>query len=68
MICHKKLRRTVIKGIPCGHISHKIGGGEVPLTEKNVRAEVWRNMISLEDLKRDMVDDFNQKLDGKSTP
>ena len=68
VICHKKLRRTVIKGIPSGHIPHSIGGGEVPLTEKNIRAEVWRKMISLEDLKTDMVEDFNLKLDGKSTP
>jgi hypothetical protein len=68
VICHKKLRRTVIKGIPCVYIHHNIGGGEVPLTEKNIRAEVWRKMISLDDLKTEMIEDFNLKLDGKSTP
>ena len=59
VICHKKLRRTVIKGIPCGHVSHKIGGGETPLTEKNIRAEVWRSMIGLEAFKQEIIDDFN---------
>jgi hypothetical protein len=55
VICPKKLRRTVIKGIPCGHITNQIGGGEIPLTDKNIRAQVWRRMVGLEAFKLELV-------------
>lgn len=51
VICDKKLRRTVIKGIPCGFIRHSTGGGEVALTEKNIRADVWRKITNLDGFK-----------------
>jgi hypothetical protein len=44
-----KLRRTVIKGLPCEFVPHKTGGGECCLDgEINIRAEVWRNIIKIE--------------------
>ena len=57
-----KLRRTVIKGIPCTFVPHRGGGGESCKDgDINIRAEVWRNAIGLDHFKSKMLAKFNSE-------
>jgi hypothetical protein len=59
---YNKLRRTVIKGIPCDFVPHRVGGGEnCKPGEINIRAEVWKNVINLDSFKKKCVEKFNNE-------
>ena len=57
-----KLRRTVIKGIPCTFVPHRGGGGESCQDgDINIRAEVWKNAIGLYNFKQKILAKFNSE-------
>ena len=49
----KKLRRTVIYGLPCEY--HVEGPG----IKKNLRAFVWKQFTNIDEFKKEMIEDYN---------
>ena len=55
-----KLKRTVIKGLPCNFVPHRTGGSEFAKNGQiNIRKQVWNMVTSLDSLKKSCVDKFN---------
>ena len=60
-----KLRRTIIKGLPCNFVPHRTGGSEFARNgQVNIRKEVWKMMTKLDELKMSCVAKYNNERES----